>query len=428
MKWVRIISTPSLMLFICLVFFSARAQEPQWELDTVISAGTSPSGIAITSDGSKLVVTNYTDPGAVKIISTSDYILSDIDISSVENYPNGVTIAPNDSIALVNTTHNVIFIDLFGDSIRGNFTAPCASTTLYGVAVTPDGQDAVFPDLSSGCIQQGLRLIDATGQTSGSSFIQVTTSGVLYGIAIAPDGPSAIVSTFTSDSPKKVNLLNSNIQNITGISGSYGLAILHSGNEALIFDGDSLDRVSLISNSVTKKISYLSYNISFQNIAVTADDKYAFVIGAFEKLVISLANDSIIQTFSAGGTNVATTSDGSKFFVTDNYNGTVRVYKKQESGVEDNHDPASLTFALQQNFPNPFSSSTDISFTLPSKTFVSLKVFDPLGKEVTILVNEELPQGTHLYRWNAGGIPGGVYFYRLQTDKYDETKKLILLR
>ncbi len=84
--------------------------------------------------------------------------------------------------------------------------------------------------------------------------------------------------------------------------------MFHNSNVALIFDGDSLDRVSLTTDSKTKTISYLSYNTNFQNIVISKDDKYAFVAGAFEKLVISLENDSVIETFTAGGTNTATKS------------------------------------------------------------------------------------------------------------------------
>ncbi len=438
------------ILFVSVLFFSARtiaSAQVQWALDTVIETGAYSSGIAITSDGSKLVVTNNTNPGTVKVISTSNYAVSNIDISSIENYPNGVTITPNDSTALVNTTHKTVFIDLKNNSIAGNSTAPCASTTLYGIAVTPNSQYAIIPDLSSGCTQQGLRSIDATGRTSGSSFIQVTTSGELYGIAITPDGTSAIVTTYSLDSPKKVNLITSGVQNITGMSGSYGVAILHSGNEALIFDGDSLDRVSLISNSVTKKISYLTYNTNFQNIAITTDDKYAFVIGSFEKLIISLANDSVIQTFSAGGTNVATTSDGSRFFVTDSYNGTVRVYKNvTPSRVENDNTVLPSDYELHQNYPNPFNPSTTIRYQLSVISNVSLKVFDMLGRDVATLVNERKPSGSYQAEWNAAGMPSGVYFYRFsvvpstrrdlvptegrngQASTFTETKKLILLR
>jgi hypothetical protein len=83
---------------------------------------------------------------------------------------------------------------------------------------------------------------------------------------------------------------------------------------------------------------------------------------------------------------------------------------------------------LEQNYPNPFNPSTSISFTLPSKSFVSLKVFDLLGREVATLVNEQKPAGTYTQKWNAANVSSGIYFYRLQADKFTETKKLVLLK
>jgi hypothetical protein len=85
-------------------------------------------------------------------------------------------------------------------------------------------------------------------------------------------------------------------------------------------------------------------------------------------------------------------------------------------------------FSLQQNYPNPFNPSTRISFSLPSKSFVSLKVFDLIGREVATLVSEVLSAGSYAKQWNAIDMPSGIYFYRLQADKFTETKKLILLR
>jgi hypothetical protein len=85
-------------------------------------------------------------------------------------------------------------------------------------------------------------------------------------------------------------------------------------------------------------------------------------------------------------------------------------------------------FSLDQNYPNPFNPATTISFSLPSKSFVSLKVFDALGREVSILFADELPAGTHARQWNAGALPSGMYFYRLQAASSTETKKLLLLR
>ena len=87
-----------------------------------------------------------------------------------------------------------------------------------------------------------------------------------------------------------------------------------------------------------------------------------------------------------------------------------------------------ITYELEQNYPNPFNPATTISFSLPSRSFVSLKVFDALGREVSILLAKELPAGTYSLQWNAVDLPSGVYFYRLQADDFIETKKMILLR
>jgi hypothetical protein len=83
---------------------------------------------------------------------------------------------------------------------------------------------------------------------------------------------------------------------------------------------------------------------------------------------------------------------------------------------------------LLQNYPNPFNPSTTIKFQIPSKSRVSLKVYDVIGREVAILLSEELLADSHAIKWNAEAFPSGVYFYRLQADKFSETKKLILLR
>ena len=83
---------------------------------------------------------------------------------------------------------------------------------------------------------------------------------------------------------------------------------------------------------------------------------------------------------------------------------------------------------LAQNFPNPFNPSTKISFTLQVSGFTTLKVFNVLGREVATLVNEKLEPGRYNATWDATGFPSGVYFYRLQTGKFIETKRLVLVK
>ena len=88
--------------------------------------------------------------------------------------------------------------------------------------------------------------------------------------------------------------------------------------------------------------------------------------------------------------------------------------------------PSSLY--LSQNYPNPFNPSTTIEFALPKSSFVTLRVYDLLGRQVGELVNEKLSPGTYKTQWSARGLASGVYFYRLTAGEYVETKKLLLLR
>ena len=86
------------------------------------------------------------------------------------------------------------------------------------------------------------------------------------------------------------------------------------------------------------------------------------------------------------------------------------------------------SFKLYQNYPNPFNPTTTISFSVPSQSFVSLRVFDLLGRELTTLVSKELSAGNHTRQWNAESFPSGVYFCRIEAGSFTETKNLILLR
>ncbi len=85
-------------------------------------------------------------------------------------------------------------------------------------------------------------------------------------------------------------------------------------------------------------------------------------------------------------------------------------------------------FVLNQSYPNPFNPSTTISFELPSESFVSLKVYDVLGKEVATLVNDKLAAGRYEVTFNGSELTSGAYIYRLQAGKYTKTDKGVLLK
>jgi hypothetical protein len=85
-------------------------------------------------------------------------------------------------------------------------------------------------------------------------------------------------------------------------------------------------------------------------------------------------------------------------------------------------------YSLYQNYPNPFNPTSVIRYDLPKSSFVTLRVYDVLGREVGTLVNERQEPGVHQVNWQASGFASGVYFYRLRAGSFVQTKKLILLR
>ena len=85
-------------------------------------------------------------------------------------------------------------------------------------------------------------------------------------------------------------------------------------------------------------------------------------------------------------------------------------------------------FHLSHNSPNPFNPITTIKYQIPELSFITLKVYDVLGNEIVTLVNEEKPVGNYKVEFDATALPSGIYFYRLQTGSFVETKKMVLMK
>jgi hypothetical protein len=94
--------------------------------------------------------------------------------------------------------------------------------------------------------------------------------------------------------------------------------------------------------------------------------------------------------------------------------------------VGENEAPA--VFSLEQNYPNPFNPSTMIRYSIPKSALVQLRVFDMLGREVAILIDEEKLPGTYSIVWNPGNLATGMYVYRLQSGDFTAVKRLVLVK
>jgi hypothetical protein len=87
-----------------------------------------------------------------------------------------------------------------------------------------------------------------------------------------------------------------------------------------------------------------------------------------------------------------------------------------------------ISFNLSQNYPNPFNPSTIINYSVPNESFVTIKVFDLLGREIKTLVNDEKPAGKYSITFNGGNLSSGIYFYSITAGSFHQTKKMVLLK
>ena len=85
-------------------------------------------------------------------------------------------------------------------------------------------------------------------------------------------------------------------------------------------------------------------------------------------------------------------------------------------------------FTLEQNYPNPFNPSTNLEFGISRSGFVSLKIYDMLGKEVMTLVNSNLTPGTYKYDFDGTGLSSGIYYYTLSAENFSQTKRMTLIK
>lgn len=97
-------------------------------------------------------------------------------------------------------------------------------------------------------------------------------------------------------------------------------------------------------------------------------------------------------------------------------------------GVHNISGEIPLNFSLSQNYPNPFNPVTNIKFDIPKSGFVKITVFDLLGREITRLVNEQMQPGSYNVDWDASNYPSGVYFYKLESEDFVESKKMVLVK
>lgn len=177
--------------------------------------------------------------------------------------------------------------------------------------------------------------------------------------------------------------------------------------------------------------SSLTTNFSFANLYAKDWVKiFAIKINGYNREVVEVTPNSE-QTFPGVGIDywkiefvITSSAENTAFEINYNINGVLN--------ETENNDLFS-DFSLQQNYPNPFNPTTNITYSIPERSNVSLTVYNVLGKEIAKLVDENMSGGTYNTTWDGKDsfgaiVPSGIYFYSIQTNNYTQTRKMILLK
>jgi len=178
--------------------------------------------------------------------------------------------------------------------------------------------------------------------------------------------------------------------------------------------------------SVYSGFSYSLKSIDFAN------EQTGYVVGDYGRILKTTnAGQNWFQSTTPYGItfNSVSFADASTGFVAGSYGVILKTTTGgQTVGISSNQNEIPDKFELGQNYPNPFNPSTVITYSLPFSSFTSLKVYNSLGKEIATLVNQKQSAGIYEVDFDAGNFASGVYIYRLESEKFTETKQMILLK
>lgn len=153
-----------------------------------------------------------------------------------------------------------------------------------------------------------------------------------------------------------------------------------------------------------------------------------------DSLIVNVSTDGGItfprEIFRRGGSTLATAPQTTSFFIPQNATQWKTFIDTLDDIVSVNNfdENIPVKFVLNQNYPNPFNPETTIGYEIPTGTHVQLKVFDILGREIITLVNERQKAGQYTVKFSSVNLASGIYFYRLNTKGFTDTKRMVVIK
>ena len=403
--------------------------------------------VAISADGNTIIEGAYEDngnTGAVWIFTRSGGVWTQQGPKLVGTGYVGVNILQGWAVA-ISPDGNTVFDGGPGDNGHGAFwifTRTGNSWTQLGnklsvsdgngqtnlgsaLAISADGNNLIVGGpVDSGGIgaawvftRSGNSWTQQGGKLLGSGFYDPANEG--YSVAISANGNTAVIGgpyDFASEGAVWVFIRNGNtwsqqgpilypIISLSPVKAGASVAISPDGNTFLVGGPGDSGSIGTVweytrSGGVWTK----------QNQKIVGSGR---VGGPRQGWQISLSSEG-------------TLIDGGPY--DNNGTGAIWFFHNPSIGITPISTLVPAAFSLSQNYPNPFNPSTNIRYDLPKNGFVKLVVFDELGREIETLVNESQTAGTYEATFNSSKYSSGVYFYKLTTDNFTETKKMLMIK
>lgn len=252
----------------------------------------------------------------------------------------------------------------------------------------------------------------------GGTYVAIA-NGVLdpQSFTANPDGRDIAFTIFGKDMAREAATSVDNVD----------FFVLHGATDAPTVDVIARDVATLVDDAAYGDITdYISVPPASYLLDVTPGNDNETVVATFEADLSSLAGGAAV-VFASG---FLAPDEGQPAFgiYAALPNGTVVAFGLVTSINDDFNAGIVNSFELAQNYPNPFNPSTTISFAIPQKELVTVKVFNMVGQEVATLVNREFESGVYKVNFDAGQLGSGIYFYTITAGEFNQTRKMTLLK
>ena len=403
-----------------------------WYINNMTVDSSYHAYLAETYGGLKIL--DFSEPSSPKLIGyylPKEQVI-DVVVSGSYAYldcDSGLQIIDISNSASPKFISRVLFNDITNNNIEGNFDfLSLDGSTIYAARKS---QGLFTVDVSNPNNPQIISTDSLRGIPVGIS----QSNGYLY---VADIDPSWVMPNNTG--VELFNISNPSAPVESGflkITNLVGLTTYKNGLYVVGYD-TTARKVALVSYDITNPanpiLNYiLDNNLSgISTVDIKANEDYAYIVGGNNILITDISNSNSGKNIYLGNADSLGINDFNTFAVSDRIIllggiGVTTLRNNLITGIITSA-PAPDDFELFQNYPNPFNPATTIKYQLPSNGYVTLAIYDILGRNVETLVNSFQNVGNYVAKFDASKFSSGVYFYRLQAGAFVETRKMIVIK